>query len=515
MKRWKIWCIALVLFSAIADRAFAEKPLQTVSVTRAIPTPFRGNTQNRETAKYIFLFIGDGMSVPQRSATDYFYQTMNRPEESKITSDKLRISSLPVQGMTSSHSINSVITDSAAAGTAIATGHKTLNGVISMDVAKKRDFRSIAELAKENSMRVGIVSSVSLDHATPACFYAHEPSRGNYYNIAKQLVESNFEYFGGGYLLGNLPSNRKDQPNLISIAKEKGWTLAEDRETIMALANGKPTGMDALSETNQGPGTLAPPLKRVIAYADYDSKAAMDYQLDQTEEDVTLAEFTKLGITLLDNPDGFFLMVESGKIDWACHANDAASAIGEVLALDEAVNVALEFYAKHPNETLIVVTGDHETGGMTIGFAGTKYKSFPARVAAQKMSYQRFDEIVAKWRNEGISFEEALKVIEQNFGLTDLSDDEAIQLRDAFEQSMLPEKARKHDDHSYTLYGTYEPLTVKSTHLLNRRAGLSWTTWSHTGLPVFTSAIGVGSEAFGGYYDNTQILPKICAAMGL
>ena len=499
-------------------------PFSVAEAARCIPASPKAQGpffQKQGTAKYVFLFIGDGMSVPQRSAADYYRAAVSDNENGEIFVDKMWMSMMPVQGMMSSHSLDSVITDSAAAGTAMATGHKTTNAVIGMDSYKHSKFKTVAEIAKEKGFRVGIVTSVSLDHATPACFYAHEPSRHNYYNIAKQMVESDVDYFGGGYLLGNLPKYRDGKPDLIEMAKRKGWNVVSDRKGVHALlkeTSAKPevSGEEKEEEGEKDEEDLSKHLPpKVIAYADYDGQAAMHYRIDQKPGEVTLAQFTRLGIRLLDNPKGFFFMIEGGRIDWACHANDAATTIKEVLDLDDAVEEAIEFYKKHPDETLIIVTGDHETGGLSIGFAGTKYRSVPSMVASQKMSGERFNRVVEQWREKKISFEEALPDIEHYFGLSKLSQDEKRQLREAFEQSMLHWKARKKDDRFYELYGGNEPIAVKSTHILARRAGLSWTTWAHTGLPVLTSALGVGEEKFGGSYDNTQLFSKILSAMGI
>ena len=154
-----------------------------------------------------------------------------------------------------------------------------------------------------------------------------------------------------------------------------------------------------------------------------DKNAAMYYTLDQSDskDQVTLAEYLAKAIKLLDNPNGFFIMVEGGKIDWACHANDAASSVHDTLALDEAVAGGGKFYEKHPKETLIVVTGDHETGGMTIGFAGTQYSSFVDKIQHQKMSYIEFNKKLEAYKKTHTSanarFEEMMPLIKDAFGL--------------------------------------------------------------------------------------------------
>jgi len=395
-------------------------------------------------------------------------------------------------------------------------------------------YRNIAEAAKEKGWKVGVLSTVSLDHATPAAFYAHQKSRKDMYEISTQLVNSGFDVFAGGQML---KTTKDGQPNILDLAKEKGYTVAMGR-----------AGLD----------TLKPGMGKVIAMNEMvDKDAAMYYSLDQTNEHVTIAEYAAKAIELLDNPNGFFLIVEGGKIDWACHANDAASSIRDTLALDAAVVEAVKFYEKHPEETVIIVTGDHETGGLTIGFAGTAYGSYIDKIQQQKMSYIEFSKKLDEFKkaNSAAKFEDVLPLIQEGFGFyvipaeekaalekavadgkaKDASDDvkkaakdadkklnfsmaltdlELGVLQQAFTASMAG--TEKGDPYSSTglLYGGYEPLTVKLTTILNHKAGLAWTSYSHTGSPVQTSAIGVGSELFNGYYDQTDINKKMMAIAG-
>jgi len=238
--------------------------------------------------------------------------------------------------------------------------------------------------------------------------------------------------------------------------------------------------------------------------------------------DLSLADFTKKGIELLDNPKGFFLMVEGGKVDWACHANDAGAAITDILSLDKAVSVALDFAKNHPKETLIVVTGDHETGGLTIGFAGTQYDTFFDKVALQKRSYVAFDDEVLKpykanHTTANGKLVDLLPAIKESFGIdyNSLSAFQKEQIEFAFQRSMGNEQVRSFAEDKYLLYGGYEPLTVKLTQMMNQTAGIGWTSYAHTGVPVPTFATGVHQELFGGYYDNTDIFRKLASTMNL
>ena len=435
-------------------------------------------------AKYVLLYIGDGMAMPQINAAEAY---LNAVAGTKIGVKKLAFTQFPAQGLTTTYDAGSFITDSASAGTAIATGNKTLSGVINMDESKTKKFKTIAEYAKEAGMKVGVVSSVNLDHATPACFYAKQASRSSYYDINMQLANSNFDYFAGGMVrIDKTPEGEKSAHDVM---KEKGWTIASNREELNAIQPGA---------------------GQVYAYYSTSfTRNSLDYAIDQEADDVSLAEYVGKGIELLDNEDGFFMMVEGGKIDWACHANDAAASISNTLAFNKAIEEGIKFYNEHPEETIIIVTGDHETGGLTLGFAGTKYGSAFTEIDKQKMSYEAFDTFVLgpyKKANAGKGkLADLMPEIEKSFGLTDLSDYEKEMLEDAFARSMGSAVEKSSETQEYLLYGGYEPLTVTMTHLLNQRAGLAWTSYSHTGVPVQTFALGVGQEMFNGYYDNTDI----------
>ena len=450
-----------------------------------------------KTPKYVFLFIGDGMAMPQVNSAEIY---SNAIASKDIAIKKLRFSQFPVVGMTTTYEAGSFITDSASAGTAMATGNKTLSGVINMDPGKTRKFTPITEVAKAAGYKIGIVSSVSLDHATPASFYAKVPSRGDMYDIAVQLTQSSFDYFGGGGFAQPKGKN-KDKADVIDLAKNAGYTYVNSK-----------AGFESLKRSAG---------KVLAVNATLQDASAMPYEMDRKPGDLSLADYTRKGIELLDNKKGFFMMVEGGKIDWAGHANDAMANISDVIALDEAVAEAIAFQSKHPNDTLILVTGDHETGGMTIGFAGTKYSTFYNKIAAQRVSFQAFTDGFMKpykAENKGAGkFSDVVPMIEQSFGLkmADLSAEEKVQLERAFVRSMGGEIEKNPLENDYLLYGGYDPLTVKLTQILNQHAGIAWTTFSHTGVPVATFAQGAGQELFNGYYDNTDIYRKLVKLMKL
>ena len=167
---------------------------------------------------------------------------------------------------------------------------------------------------------------------------------------------------------------------------------------------------------------------------------AMEYEIDRAADEWSLADYVEKGIEVLENENGFFMMVEGGKIDWACHANDAVSTISDTLALDDAVAKAVEFYEKHPDETLILVTGDHETGGLTIGYAGTDYDTFLTNFDNQKISYAKFDsDYVAAYKENQTDFDTVMKDVTELFGLTAPTDENAEKTEQKDSADLHPE----------------------------------------------------------------------------
>ena len=509
-------CVLLLLTTTLAgcDSQPApqqENPLSTsLAVVGSVPEPANNPTPTLETAKYVFLFIGDGMAYPQINTAEILAQKLEDP--SQIGIKKTEFTQFPYAGSVTTYDAESFCPDSASTGTAMASGNKTLGGVINMDVSKTEKFTIVSELAKNKGYKIGVISSVSLDHATPACFYAKQASRGDYYDIGLQLVNSGYDFFGGGGFV-QPTGKEKDKESLIDIAKKNGFTVPETKEDILALG------------ASSGPVLAINP---VLADA-----SAMLYEIDrinQAPDSLSLAQFVQKGIDVLDNDNGFFLMTEGGKVDWSCHANDAAAAMHDVLALNDAVKVALSFAEQHPDETLIIVTGDHETGGLTIGFAATGYSTFFEKTLAQSMSFIKFDELVKDMRENQTSFDEAFSDINKYFGLIapdapEASDDknagmvltdvEYQKLKDAYGLSMKPADERNLDENQEILYGTYEPLSVTCTHILNNKAGIGWTSYSHTGVPIPVFATGIGAENFMGSYDNTDIFHKLTQVMQL
>ncbi len=290
-------------------------------------------TASAQSPKYIFMFIGDGMGYAHLNSA----QAALAAQKGGFGFEPLNFTQFPVLGNATTHSASHQITDSAAAGTALATGSKTANGTIGMSADKSKEYESVAVKAKREGLRVGIITSVSIDHATPAAFYAHTAKRSMYDKIAQWLPKSNFDLFAGAGLK-DISKNYYD-----SLKNHFGYERVVGNEATL-----------------KG--------KRVIwTQADTKTPSNIPLTIDREQGDMNLPNMTEKSIDYLDNKKGFFMMIESGQIDWAAHDNDAASIVSEVIDLSEAVEKALEFYRAHKDETLIIVTADHETGGMTIG----------------------------------------------------------------------------------------------------------------------------------------------------
>ncbi|MDD7173919.1 MAG: alkaline phosphatase [Clostridiales bacterium] len=457
--------------------------------------------------KYVFMFIGDGMGNPQVAATQYYLGSIQNPNSEFPVPADLSFTTFPYLGMVTTYDASSFCPDSASTATSMASGEKTLSGVINYDVTLTTPFKLVTEYAKEAGKKIGVITSVSLDHATPAAYYAKVPSRKQYYDIAVQgLTGTTLDYLAGGSFLK--PDGDGTQENLLEIAAANGWTIANTNEDIRAL--------------NAQSG-------RVLAIdpniADAES---LNYEIDRErknaagEDVLALADYVKAGINVLDSDEGFFLMCEGGKIDWSGHANDAATSIHETLAFADAVQVAVDFAAEHPDETLIIVTADHETGGMTIGFATTAYDTHFTYLTNQKISFTNFDLVIDELRESGASFEDAMAKVKEYYGLTtepdqalSLTQSDIETLKAAFELSMVPADERTLGDEEALLYGGYEPFSMAVSHIMNNKAGLSYTSYAHTGLQIPVYAMGVGAETFSGLYDNTDIFNRTMAVLGL
>jgi alkaline phosphatase len=465
--------------------------------------------------KYVFFFLGDGMSAAQIQAAAAFQSgNEDRAETLRAPGSRLHMTQLPVTGLAETFADNRFITDSAAAATAIACGSKTRPGTLGRSTALDTSYRSIAELVQAQGRAIGMISSAPLSHATPAGYYANVNSRDSYCEIGYQAAQSGFDFFGGARF-SKLDSDKNAGKVVLKQAfTDAGYTTLTDKEEVLQLAD-KELG------------------KVICSVATSHDGSSMPFAIDRPKENFTLAQITQVAINYLQNdPEGFFILVEGGKIDWACHENDAATALLDLIAFDDAVGVARDFLAQHPSETLLIVTGDHETGGLGLGFKGNSYQTKLSLLKGQKKSGQQFymQDMTAyrqkhPWTGVDCNIDADMKaLIESTFGLewSGLSEYQQELLEKAYDASFGLVKAdgrpsgydlEVETDVHYLSYGDKDPLTITLTHILNNEAGLQWTTTSHTAAPVPVMADGAGAELFVGFYDNTDIAKKLSVLM--
>ena len=440
------------------------------------------------TPKYIFFFIGDGMGMGHVMTAQTYNRTVLGNNE------LLPMMQFPVSSLAMTYSANSKITDSAAAGTALSTGSKTDNGMLG-ETPDETPVYSIACELQKRGYGVAIGTSVPPDDATPAAFYAHVKSRSMYYEIGLDMARSGYDMFVGSKLRGLKDADGNDTGLLDTLAT-RGYTVVEGREAFE-----KSKGRDKIVLLNNDP-----------------SLEHFGYTIDSISDNLHLPYITQACLDHLKrvSPDKFFMMIEGGNIDWAAHANDGGAVVKEILNFNQAIKIAYDFYLSHPDETLIVITADHNTGGMQMGV-----KDGPEEVNLKNMDYQRisiemFQRHCKELLDSGkqVKWDDMKEYLKDNLGLygaigvTD-GQDEAI--REKFEKTFV-----EHDsDDTETLYATYNEFVYEVFNTLDHINGIGWTTTNHAGdfVPVF--AVGVGSELFGNVNNNIDIPAKIRKIAGI
>lgn len=436
--------------------------------------------------KYIFYFIGDGMGLGHIMITEAYNRTVLNNDE------HLTMLQFPVTSMATSYSANRHITDSSAAGTALSTGNKTNNYMLGVTPDSVPVF-SIAKALKDNGYGVGIATTVTLNDATPAAFYGHAPNRKLYYEIGKGIIGSNYEFFAG-YNLISKNNNKGEKTDLYEKIEKDGYKIVKGKEEYEKIKNHN----------------------KIILLNKPNRAGHCGYTVDSMGNDnfnVPYLTQTCMNHLQKNSPEKFFMMIEGGNIDWIAHANDPG-VVKSILDFNEGIKIAYDFYKKHPDETLIVVTADHNTGGMTFGVRGNKRVTLK-NLDYQKVSISMFQEYCKDLQKSGkeITWDDMKTYLKQNLGLygaieVDKKDDKLIQ--ESFNKTFT----KKDVEDVKTLYTTYNNFIADVFNVFNKYTGIGWTTTGHTGdfTPVY--AIGVGAEEFNGLNNNIDLPKKIAKIAG-
>ncbi|WP_413375970.1 alkaline phosphatase [Alkalihalobacillus sp. 1P02AB] len=404
-----------------------------------------------EEVENVIFMIPDGFSTGY--ATNY-----------RIYKGKETIFDKILVGMMKTYSEDNWVTDSAAAGTAMETGVKTNNGMISV-TPDGEELTTILEVANEAGKSTGLVATSTVTHATPAVFASHVESRGSEADIALQMIEKVDVLLGGGKnnFLPETEGGNQPERHVIEEAMMKGFQFVETRDELLTI-RGDHQQLLGLFATE----AMAPELER-----------------NQTTNEPSLAEMTEAAIqTLSKEGNGFFLMVEGSQIDWAGHAHDAAWAMTETEAFEAAVQKAVEF-AEQDGNTLIVIAGDHETGGMTVG----GYDEYLANIDVLH-DVKATGNYIASQLNEKRS--NAHNVL-AHYANTELTKEEEERIMEASD----------------------DVLVLAINEIISERAYVGWSTTAHTGVDVPLYAYGPSSHLFRGVLNNTDIPKRIAEAMKL
>ena len=424
-------------------------------------------------AKNVILMIGDGMG-PAHVHTAWLYATRQLGKNLVMTE--------VMDGGHTAYMVNdtadSTVTESAAAAVQMATGVKVLARSVGIGPDGKT-LKTILEMARERGKATGLVTTSGITDATPAGFFAHVEKRSEEEKIAAQLVKSDVNILLGGRKGFFLPEaekgKRKDGKNLLIEARQNGYAVVETAEEMK-----KAEGRKILGLFNNGD---------------------MLFEIDRMgSTEPSLSEMTSKAIEVLSqDPDGFFLMVEGGRIDHAAHHNDIAAVIHDVMAFDGAIRVAYDFQKNHP-ETLLIITADHETGGLAIisyAHAGSDYAGINLKAISEiKASHEKRNKDLGK----DPSPEKIREVIKKYYGI-DLKEGEVRMIQ----ENVLTKYDSRH--FHYDRDGS-----ISFALRLHHRIG--WVSGSHSAAPLFLWGIGPGSEKIKGWRHNTEVFTIMKEAYG-
>lgn len=452
--------------------------LSAILICAAACAAAPANQQQASKPKNIILLVGDGMGYSQVKAYRYFADNPATEGIDALPFDRYLVGSVATEAITLNCAKEQPdkcvrdpygITDSASSASAYATGQDTLVERIGISVDGQRQ-ENISERARRRGIAVGVVSTSQVTHATPAAFYAHVSGRSETESIADQLFDNQYQgmplpqvILGGGarYL-------QREDRDLVAEFAAKGYALASNRDELLQ------------SKANLLLGLFAP--------------IGLPRAWDRPATTPSLADMTTAAIRVLEqDPEGFFLMVEGSQIDWAAHSNDIVGVVSEMQDFSAAIEVALE-YANGRNDTLVVVTADHETGGLSMGRDG-EYLWNPRPLRGLKSTPAGITE-------EFLAGNEPLSAVAARHLPFKLTKQERKDL-DVAKQEVPP----------YPTYGVdgTQAYTLLSL-LFDHRTSSGWTTTGHTGVDVPLYAAGPGSKQFHGVIQN-EVLGQILQSL--
>jgi alkaline phosphatase len=470
MRRLKLLAPLTIVTVFLGFYLLSRLPGGTQSEAAQTPTP-----------KYIFIFLADGAGVTHLEIARMYSRHIHN--EGLVISDKImREGTL---GLLTTHSADSLSSDSAAAATAMACGCKAKIGMLGMcedgSVAK-----SVLELAKERNMRIGLVTNSTIYDASPAAFASHLDNRKLYSSIIKQYLklEPNLLLGGGRDQFlpkGHVGSRRTDDVDEIASFKKQGYVYVSNKKELSQAKGNKILGLFSLEE--------------------------MSFEMDRDKNtEPSVYDMTQAAIRILQegNRRGFVVFIETENVDSAAHLTDVASLIHDFREFDRAVGLAYDFYKKHPRETLILVTSDHETGGLSFTMAMKDMDNRKSQTAGTEQDLRKIQSIP-------ISLKRAVEIL----GPNPTSDSVDKLMADHFKGFFLAPDLKNailgKNPIGRTIY--LSPITNGLGMMIANNTQAYFATTSHTNHPVFVAALGVGAENFRGYQDNTDFAKNLLALL--
>jgi len=462
------------LFSAVSILV-ALTACKTIDNVTTIPTLEVNTPTSVDLPKNIIMVIADGMGPAYTTSYRYFNDDPSTELIEETVFDRLLVGS----SSTYPARISGFVTDSAASATALSTGYKTYNGAIGLDV-NKNSVETVLEFAKKQGKKTGVVVTSQINHATPASYLAHNESRRNYNAIADSYLDNGIKanvYMGGGwqYFI------REDR-NLVDEFKAAGFQYIDNYSSLNNLKENTPT---------------------IGLFGD----TGLPYAIDDKDPQ-RLLTMTKAAIKQLENKNGYFMLVEASQVDWAGHSNDITTAMAEMSDLAVTMEY-LEEYVKENPDTLIILTADHSTGGLTIGAHG-KYEWHPEILRTMKRSPITSAKILS---NQKITQQRLSELL--NFTVTQ-NETQQVQLAkiNAIEEISAYKRLNEKMKLKTIKPNISNIISVAIKKIIDIRTNTGWTSGGHTAIDVPVHALGKSSELFTGNIDNTDIAKQIFLLLG-